>query len=233
MLSTSSDWRSRQETVNANDGLLEGTASTRKTWRRDPASGSGRVSTAHGGARLTGWARFPSAVPHRGASLQRRRRGLFPLVGHLQREPRHHGHRLRHRPGHVDDEPVPRLATEAADKADGDRVLAPRQVTVVDGWLRQPRAGQDDKGRARSWTRRAEPLLIGGKINVYIREEFSPIAPFGTVKVEFAFDASVLQNPRRSWLSRALSTKVARSPRADITRRTDGEGRAHAPRSLW
>lgn len=97
--------------------------------------------------------------------------------------------------GTVDDEPIPKLATEATDASDGDHVLAPDdKVTVVDevayanlvpGKPYKVKGTLMDKATGK-------PLLVGGK-EVTSEREFSPIAPNGYVKVEFAFDASALQ----------------------------------------
>lgn len=96
--------------------------------------------------------------------------------------------------GTVDDQPIPLLATEATDKADGDHGIKPEgNATVIDevsyanlvpGKTYTVKGTLMDKATGR-------PLLVDGS-EVASEKEFTPIAPFGYVKVEFAFDASAL-----------------------------------------
>ncbi len=94
----------------------------------------------------------------------------------------------------MDDQPVPLLATEAAGAADGDYALSPEgTVTVIDeiayanlvpGKTYTVKGTLMDKATG-------QVLLVGGE-EVTAEKDFSPIAPFGTVKVEFTFDAIAL-----------------------------------------
>ena len=87
--------------------------------------------------------------------------------------------------GTVDDQPRPRLGTEATDKADGDHMIAPEgKVTVVDevayanlvsGKAYTVEGTLMDKATGR-------PLQIDGA-EVTSERDFAPIAPFGTVKM--------------------------------------------------
>lgn len=195
MLNTSSDWRSRQETVNANDGLLEEDCIDTE----DVEEGSGiwfgqgeHGSMAEPDDRL-------GALPFGEYRIEELRceanegYSLWSDTFNVSRDTTATGFDIDL--GTVDDEPIPRLATEATDKADGDHVLAPDdKVTVVDevayanlvpGRTYKVKGTLMDKATG-------QPLLVGGK-EVASEREFSPIAPFGTVKVEFAFDASALQ----------------------------------------
>ncbi|RDB64311.1 hypothetical protein C1878_00120 [Gordonibacter sp. 28C] len=96
--------------------------------------------------------------------------------------------------GTVDDQPEPKVATESTDKADGDHVLAPEAgnvvvdevsyATLVPGKTYTVRGTLMDKATGK-------PAEIDGA-GVTAEKRFAPFAPFGTVAVEFAFDASTL-----------------------------------------
>lgn len=103
--------------------------------------------------------------------------------------------------GTVDDQPIPKLATEATDAADGDHALSPEgTVTVIDEVTYAnlvPGRAYTVKGTLMDKAT-GQPLIVNGS-EVTSEKEFAPIAPFGRVKVEFAFDASALarQGDRR------------------------------------
>lgn len=194
MLSTSSGWRSRQSMVNANDGLLEeGYIDT-----ADVEEGSGiwfgqgeHGSMAEPDDRL-------GALPFGEYRIEELRceanegYSLWSDTFNVSRDTTATGFDIDL--GTVDDQPIPKLATEATDVSDGDHVLAPDgKVAVVDevsyanlvpGKAYKVKGTLTDKVTG-------QPLLVDGD-EVSSEKEFSPIAPFGTVKVEFAFDASAL-----------------------------------------
>lgn len=192
MLSTSSDWRSHESMVNANDKLLEedyiDTA--------DVEEGSGIwFGLGEGGSVAEPDDRL-GALPFGEYRIEELRceanegYALWSDTFNVSRDTTATGFDIDL--GTVDDVPIPRLATEATDKADGDHVLAPDgKVTVVDevayanlvpGKTYKVKGTLMDKATGK-------PLLVDGK-EVVSEKEFSPIAPFGTVKVEFSFDAS-------------------------------------------
>ncbi|WP_101721029.1 VaFE repeat-containing surface-anchored protein [Eggerthella timonensis] len=194
MLSTSSDWRSREGVVNANDELLgEDYIDTADIVEESGIwFGLGEDGTmAEPDDRL-------GALPYGEYAIEEMRceanegYELWSDTFNVSRDTTATG--LDIDLGTVDDQPLPKLATEAADKADGDHVLAPEgAVNVVDkvayanlvpGKAYTVRGTLMDKATG-------EPLESGGE-PVTSEREFSPIAPSGTVEVEFAFDASAL-----------------------------------------
>lgn len=195
MLSTSSDWRSRESMVNANDGLLEedfiDTADVEEgsgIWFGRGEDGSEAEPDDHLGALPFGEYRIEELRCEANEGY-----ALWSDTFNVSRDTTATGFDIDL--GTVDDEPIPKLATEATDKADGDHVLAPEgKATVVDevayanlvpGKAYKVMGTLMDKASDK-------PLLVDGD-EVSSEKEFSPIAPFGTVKVEFAFDASALQ----------------------------------------
>ena len=195
MLSTSSDWRSRQNAVNANDGLLaEDYIDT-----ADVEEGSGiwfgqgeHGSMAEPDDRL-------GALPFGEYRIEELRceanegYSLWSDTFNVSRDTTATGFDIDM--GTVDDQPIPKLSTEATDVSDGDHVLAPEgKVTVVDEVAYAnlvPGKAYTVKGTLMDKAT-GQPLLVGGK-EVASKKEFSPIAPFGTVKVEFTFDASAFR----------------------------------------
>lgn len=194
MLSTSSDWRSRESMVNANDGLLEedyiGTA--------DVEEGSGIwFGLGEGGSVAEPDDRL-GALPFGEYRIEELRceanegYALWSDTFNVSRDTTATGFDIDL--GTVDDEPIPKLASEATDKADGDHVLAPHgEVTVVDEVAYAnlvPGKSYKVKGTLMDKAT-GQPLLVDGE-EVVSEKEFSPIAPNGCVKVEFSFDASGL-----------------------------------------
>lgn len=194
MLNTSSDWRSRQETVNANDKLLEedyiDTADVEEgsgIWFGQGEHGSVAEPDDRLGALPFGEYRIEELRCEANEGY-----ALWSDTFNVSRDTTATGFDIDL--GTVDDQPIPKLATEATDKADGDHVLAAAgKITVVDevayanlvpGKPYKVKGTLMDKATG-------QPLLVGGE-EVTSEREFSPIAPFGTVKVEFAFNASAL-----------------------------------------
>lgn len=194
MLSTSSEWRSRQDEVNANDKLLEEDYIDTS----DVVEGSGiwfgqgeDGSVAEPDDKL-------GAMPYGEYRIQELRceanegYALWEDTFNVSRDTTATGFDIDL--GTVDDQPIPLLATEATDKADGDHGIKPEgNATVIDevsyanlvpGKTYTVKGTLMDKATGR-------PLLVDGS-EVASEKEFTPIAPFGYVKVEFAFDASAL-----------------------------------------
>lgn len=194
MLSTSSDWRSRESMVNANDGLLEedyiDTADVEEgsgIWFGQGEDGSVAEPDDRLGALPFGEYRIEELRCEANEGY-----ALWSDTFNVSRDTTATGFDIDL--GTVDDEPIPKLATEATDKADDDHVLAPEgKVTVVDevayanlvpGKIYKVKGTLMDKATGL-------PLLVGDE-EIVSEKEFSPIAPNGYVEVEFAFDASAL-----------------------------------------
>lgn len=194
MLSTSSEWRSREDGANVNDALLH----EDRIDTADVVEESGiwfglgeDASMAKPDDRL-------GALPYGEYTIDELRceanegYALWSDTFNVSRDTTATG--LDIDLGTVDDQPLPKLATEATDKADGDHALAPEgAATVVDevsyanlvpGKAYTVRGMLMDKATGK-------PLELGGE-SVTSEREFAPIASSGTVEVEFAFDASAL-----------------------------------------
>ena len=194
MLSTSSDWRSCEAAANANDALLH----EDRIDTADVVEESGiwfglgeDGSMAEPDDRL-------GALPYGEYMIEELRcesnegYALWSDTFNVSRDATATG--LDIDLGTVDDPPLPKLATEATDKADGDHLLAPEDaVIVVDevsyanlvpGKAYTVRGTLMDKATGK-------PLESGGE-PVTSERRFAPIAPSGTVEVKFAFDASAL-----------------------------------------
>ena len=95
--------------------------------------------------------------------------------------------------GTVDDVPEPRIDTVALDKADGDHSLAPDGGAVIVDEVSYANLPLEELV-ARGWLvdkATGDPLTAGGE-EVRSEKAFEPISPYGTVEVDFAFDASGL-----------------------------------------
>lgn len=194
MLSTSSEWRSRQDAVNANDALLAedyiDTADVKESssiWFGQGEDGS----TADADDRL-------GALPFGEYRIEELRceanegYALWSDTFNVSRDTTATGFDIDL--GTVDDQPIPKFGTEATDGSDGDHILKPEEsVTVVDevayanlvpGKTYVVKGTLMDKATG-------NPLLVDGG-EVTAEKEFTPIAPFGHVKVEFTFSASAL-----------------------------------------
>lgn len=194
MLSTSSGWRSREGAVNANDRLLE----EDYIHTADVAEDSGIWFGLGEDGSMAEPDDALGALPYGEYRIEELRceanegYALWSDTFNVSRDTTATPFDIDL--GTVDDQPIPRLGTEATDKADGDHILKPEgKVTVVDevsyanlvpGKSYIVRGTLMDKATGK-------PLVIGGA-EVTSEREFSPIAPLGTVKVEFTFDASAL-----------------------------------------
>lgn len=195
MLSTSSDWRSRQGTVNANDVLLN--EDHIDTADVDEGSGIWFGQGEHGSVAEPN--DMLGALPFGEYHIEELRceanegYALWSDTFNVSRDTTATG--LDIDLGTVDDQPIPKLSTEATDKSDGDHTLAPEgKVTVVDEVAYAnlvPGKSYKVKGMLMDKAT-SQPLLVDGN-EIASEKDFSPIAPFGTVKVEFSFDASALQ----------------------------------------
>ena len=194
MLNTSSEWRSRQDAVNANDKLLDedyidtsDVAENSGIWFGRGEDGSMAEPDDKLGALPFGEYRIQELRCEANEGY-----ALWEDTFNVSRDTTATGFDIDL--GTVDDQPVPLLATEATDAADGDHALSPEgTVTVIDevtyanlvpGRTYTVKGTLMDKATAR-------PLIVNGS-EVTSEKEFVPIAPFGYVKVEFTFDASAL-----------------------------------------
>lgn len=194
MLNTSSEWRSRQGAVNANDKLLEedyiDTADVIENsgiWFGQGEDGSMADPDDKLGALPFGEYRIQELRCEANEGY-----ALWEDTFNVSRDTTATGFDIDL--GTVDDQPIPKLATEATDAADGDHALAPEgTVTVIDevayanlvpGRTYTVKGTLMDKATG-------QPLIVNGS-EITSEKEFAPIAPFGYVKVEFTFDASAL-----------------------------------------
>lgn len=194
MLNTSSEWRSRQDAVNLNDKLLDedyiDTADVVEgsgIWFGQGEDGSVAAPDDKLGALPFGEYRIQELRCEANEGY-----ALWEDTFNVSRDTTATGFDIDL--GTVDDQPIPRLATEATDAADGDHALAPEgTVTVIDevtyanlvpGKTYTVKGILMDKATGR-------PLVVDGS-EVTAEKELAPIAPFGHVKVEFTFDASAL-----------------------------------------
>ena len=195
MLSTSSDWRSRQNAVNANDGLLAedyvDTADVEESsgiWFGQGEDGSAAEPDDRLGALPFGEYRIEELRCEANEGY-----ALWSDTFNVSRDTTATGFDIDL--GTVDDEPIPKLATEATDKADGDHVLASDgKVTVVDevayanlvpGNAYKVKGTLMDKATG-------EPLHVGGK-PVEGETGLSPEASNGFATVSFEFDGAGLE----------------------------------------
>lgn len=194
MLSTSSAWRSRAENVNANDKLLDEDYIDTSDVVEDAgiwfgAGEDGSVAEPDDGL---------GALPFGEYAIEELRceanegYALWSDTFNVSRDTT--ATSLDIDLGTVDDEPEPRIATEATDKSDGDHLVAPSgHAAIVDEveyanlvpWRTYTVRGTlMDKATGTA-------LLVDGA-EVSAEQTFVPIAPFGSIKVEFSFDASAL-----------------------------------------
>ena len=193
MLSTSSEWRSREESVNANDALIYEDYIDSE----DIVEGSGIwFGTGEHGSQAAPDDSL-GALPYGEYTIEEMRceanegYALWSDAFNVNRDTTETPMDIDL--GTVDDVPEPRIDTVALDKADGDRSIAPSgDAVIVDevSYANMPleeltaRGGLVDKATG-------EPLVVDGE-QVVAEKTFAPISPSGTVKVEFEFDASGL-----------------------------------------
>ena len=193
MLSTSSEWRSREESVNANDALIYEDYIDSE----DIVEGSGIwFGTGEHGSQAAPDDSL-GALPYGEYTIEEMRcevnegYALWSDAFNVNRDTTETPMDIDL--GTVDDVPEPRIDTVALDKADGDHSIAPSgDAVIVDevSYANMPleeltaRGGLVDKATG-------EPLVVDGE-QVVAEKTFAPISPSGTVKVEFEFDASGL-----------------------------------------
>lgn len=218
MLGTSSEWRSRQGAVNENDKLLDedyiDTA--------DVIEGSGIWFGLGEGGSMAEPDDKLGALPYGEYRIEELRceanegYALWSDTFNVSRDTTATGFDIDL--GTVDDQPIPRLTTEATDKADGDHVIAREgTVTVVDEVTYAnlvPGRTYTIKGTLMDKAT-GEPLEVGG-ISVTSEREFTPIAPFGRVTVEFSFDATALAGKKIVAFESLLHEGIEIGSHADI-----------------
>lgn len=194
MLSTSSEWRSREQAANANDRLLQEDYIHTADVVEDSGIwfGLGEDGTIAEPDDALG------ALPYGEYRIEELRceanegYALWSDTFNVSRDTTATPFDIDL--GTVDDEPIPKLATEATDKTDGDHMVEPDEaVTVVDEVTYAnlvPGKAYTVKGTLMDKAT-GQALLVDGA-EIVSETTFTPIAPFGTVKVEFAFCASAL-----------------------------------------
>ena len=193
MLSTSSDWRSREEAVNANDALVDEDYIDSVDVVEDSGIWFGlgeHGSTAEPDDAL-------GALPYGEYTIEELRceanegYALWSDTFNVSRDTTDTS--LDIDLGTVDDAPEPRIDTVALDKADGDHSLSPSKNAVVVDEVSYANVPLEDLV-ARGWLvdkATGKPLEVDGA-EVVSEKEFAPISPYGSVKVELSFDASGL-----------------------------------------
>lgn len=193
MLSTSSEWRSREESANANDALMDEDYIDSE----DIVEGSGIwFGTGEHGSQAAPDDSL-GALPYGEYTIEEMRceanegYALWSDTFNVSRDTTETPMDIDL--GTVDDVPEPRIDTVALDRADGDHSIAPSgDAVIVDevSYANMPleeltaRGGLVDKATG-------EPLVVDGE-QVVAEKAFAPISPSGTVDVEFEFDASGL-----------------------------------------
>lgn len=193
MLSTSSEWRSRGEDVNANDALLEEDFIDSADVVEDAGIWFGLGE--HGSMAEPDDAL--GALPYGEYTIEELRceanegYALWSDTFNVSRDTTDTS--LDIDLGTVDDVPEPRIDTVALDKADGDHSLSPSKNAVVVDEVSYANVPLEDLV-ARGWLvdkATGKPLEVDGA-EVVSEKEFAPISPYGSVKVELSFDASGL-----------------------------------------
>lgn len=193
MLSTSSEWRSCEESVNTNDALIyedyidsEDIVEGSGIWFGTGEHGSQAAPDDSLGALSYGEYTIEEmrCEANEGYALWS---DAFNVNRDTTETP------MDIDLGTVDDVPEPRIDTVALDTPDGDHSIAPSgDAVIVDevSYANMPleeltaRGGLVDKATG-------EPLVVDGE-QVVAEKTFAPISPSGTVDVEFEFDASGL-----------------------------------------
>lgn len=198
MLNTSSEWRSREASANANDALMgEDYIDT-----ADVVEGSGIwFGLGEDGSVATPDDKL-GALPFGEYRIQELRceanegYALWEDTFNVSRDATATGFDIDL--GTVDDQPIPRLATEATDKSDGDHMLASEgKVTVVDEVSYAnlvPGRSYTVKGTLIDKTT-AKPVEKDG-LPLTSVVAFTPEESNGSVEVTFAFDGTALAGHR-------------------------------------
>ena len=193
MLSTSSEWRSRGEDVNANDALLEEDFID----SADVVEGAGVWFGLGEHGSMAEPDDALGALPYGEYTIEELRceanegYALWSDTFNVSRDTTDTS--LDIDLGTVDDVPEPRIDTVALDKADGDHSLSPSGNAVVVDEVSYANLPLEELV-ARGWLvdkATGEPLTAGGA-EVRSEKAFTPISPYGSVEVDFAFDASGL-----------------------------------------
>lgn len=193
MLSTSSEWRSRGEDVNANDALLEEDFID----SADVVEGAGVWFGLGEHGSMAEPDDALGALPYGEYTIEELRceanegYALWSDTFNVSRDTTDTS--LDIDLGTVDDVPEPRIDTVALDKADGDHSLAPDGGAVIVDEVSYANLPLEELV-ARGWLvdkATGEPLTAGGA-EVRSEKAFTPISPYGSVEVDFAFDASGL-----------------------------------------
>lgn len=193
MLSTSSEWRSRGEDVNANDALLEEDFID----SADIVEGAGVWFGLGEHGSMAEPDDALGALPYGEYTIEELRceanegYALWSDTFNVSRDTTDTS--LDIDLGTVDDVPEPRIDTVALDKADGDHSLAPDGGAVIVDEVSYANLPLEELV-ARGWLvdkATGDPLAVGGE-EVRSEKAFEPISPYGTVEVDFAFDASGL-----------------------------------------
>lgn len=193
MLSTSSEWRGRGENVNANDALLE--EDYIDSADIDESAGIWFGLGEHGSTADPDDAL--GALPYGEYVIEELRceanegYSLWSDTFNVSRDTTDTS--LDIDLGTVDDVPEPRIDTVALDKADGDHSVSPTASAIVVDEVSYANMPLENLV-ARGWLvdkATGEPLEVDGA-EVVSEKAFSPISPYGSVKVELSFDASGL-----------------------------------------
>lgn len=193
MLSTSSDWRSREEAVNANDALVDEDYIDSTDVVED--SGIWFGLGEHGSAAEPDDAL--GALPYGEYTIEELRceanegYALWSDTFNVSRDTTETSFDIDL--GTVDDAPEPRIDTVALDKADGDHSIAPVASAVVVDEVSYANMPLEDLVARGTLMDKAtgEPVIADGA-EVVAEKAFTPISPSGTVEVGFEFDATGL-----------------------------------------
>ena len=193
MLSTSSEWRSREGSANANDALIYEDYIDSE----DIVEGSGIwFGTGEHGSQAAPDDSL-GALPYGEYTIEEMRceanegYALWSDTFNVNRDTTETPMDIDL--GTVDDVPEPRIDTVALDKADGDHSIASLgDAVIVDEVLYANMPLEELTARGELVDKATgEPLVVDGE-QVVAEKTFAPISPSGTVDVEFEFDASGL-----------------------------------------
>lgn len=194
MLSTSSEWRSRETVVNANDRLLdedyihaEDVVEESGIWFGQGEDGSEAAPDDGLGALPYGEYRIEELRCEANEGYT-----LWSETFNVSRDTTDTPFDIDL--GTVDDQPIPTVATEATDKADGDHALRAEGGAVVVDEVSYANLvpGESYTVKGTLMDKATGQALMANGAEVTSEAAFTPMAPFGTVEVEFAFDATEL-----------------------------------------
>lgn len=208
MLDTSSEWRSRQDVVNANDRLLDedyidtsDVVEGSGIWFGQGEDGSAAEPDDKLGALPFGEYRIQELCCEANKGY-----ALWEDAFNVSRDTTATG--LDIDLGTVDDQPIPLLATEATDAADGDHeAIADDNVAIID----EVRYESLEPGREYVLTgtlidkTTAKPVEVDG-LPLTSMMAFTPTEPNGSVEVSFSFNGSELVGFHRT--ARVVGARV-------------------------